>query len=393
MSRPQRLLILTYEYEPYIVGGLGTAVTNLTKEYVRKGVQSTVLSHSTKSVPEQSQTKRLRIVRLPQNSTFYSSTHRQYKVAPYVNWSKERRDQKPDCIHIHSPQFIHIAKYYQKKFRIPIIYTCHSLVALEMGIKQAKKLKAIQQQKQLLRMANIIVVPSHWELEILSKLYPFCASKTVLISHGVTKRKLIRRGSSNSLLFIGRLDPIKGIGHLLEAIAILIHAGYRFRLDLVGKGSQQYVSLLKTKVKKLGITSHVRWMGYRSQVEIQRMYSSYGAVIMPSLHESFGLVALEALASGIPLVSTRAGGLAEFVSSNVAETIPRANGMAIAKAIIAMRGNQQLTNKRVIAGRKLAAKYQWSNVAEQYLELCKKLVQKRKMTTKTTKKQQKGAPK
>jgi glycogen synthase len=177
------------------------------------------------------------------------------------------------------------------------------------------------------------------------------------------------RRPPHHLLFVGRLVPLKGIEQLLKAVAILKRKNKKVNLTIIGKGGQAYVKRLKTLCKEWGIHANVNFLGFRKPGQVQKMYASYGAVIMPSTMESFGLVALEAMASGVPLVATRSGGLAEIVNSKVAQVIPRVEGKAIAAAIEQMWNNAPLTNRRVKAGRILASRYKWPRVANQYIKL------------------------
>jgi glycogen(starch) synthase len=363
LKKPQRLWILTSEYEPHIIGGLGTAATNLTKAYVRSGVHTTVLTQGKYSRLRITNKKGLRIVRFPRRSAFYSKKAMQYKPAVIERWLHKQGYRKPDGIHIHSLPFKNLAKYYRMKHRIPVIYTCHSLVS------KTVKRKALKHQVQLFKTANKIVVPSRSELAKLKKRYRFCSNKAIAINHGIVLQKSADRRPRHHLLFVGRLVPLKGVKPLLKAMALLKRGRKKFRLTLVGTGPKWYVRHLKAYASKLGVSSEVHWLGYRQQRQVQKMYASYGAVVMPSLRESFGLVALEALASGIPLVSTRAGGLAEFVNSRVAQTIPTAAGPAIAKAIQNMWNRRTITNRRISAGRKLASRYRWPHAARRYKKL------------------------
>nr|WP_281258689.1 glycosyltransferase family 4 protein [Melghirimyces profundicolus] len=358
--------MLTSEYEPHITGGLGTVATNLTKAYARGGVHTTVLSQSKHSLITLTKKKRLQIVRFPSRAAYYSSKSRQYIPAAVERWLNKQGYRKPDGIHIHSLQFMNLAKYFQARHRIPVIYTCHSLVEMETGPITNKKRKMLMYQEQLLKTANKIVVPSRSQFTKLKKLYPFCSNKTVVIKHGIVLRKSKARGPRHHLLFVGRIVPLKGIEQLLKAISLLKREGKKVKLDLVGTGPKGYTRHLKAQSKKLGISPEIRWIGYCNQAQVQKMYASHGAVIMPSLQESFGLVALEALANGIPLVSTRAGGLAEFVNSKVAQTIPKVNGSVIAKSIKNMWNHKKVTDQRVATGRKLASRFQWPHAAERY---------------------------
>jgi glycogen synthase len=362
-SVPHRLWILTAEYEPNIVGGLGTATTNLAKALSRSGVHVTVLSNNHLPLLKISGNRKLRVIRLPigpRNSNTLDKVERRLKVQGY---------RRPQGVHIHSVSFTFLARQIRNRFRIPLIYTCHSLIALEKTAKTNQRSKMLRRQVQLMKAADRIVVPSHWELSVMKKVYPLLAKKTVVIGHGVTSHPARSRGPLHHLLFVGRLVSSKGIEQLLEAVAILKRKNKKVKLTIIGKGKQRYVNRLKFLCKKWGIHANVNFLGFRKPDQVKKMYASYGAVIMPSTLESFGLVALEAMASGVPLAATRSGGLAEIVNGKVAQVIPRVEGKAIAAAIEKMWNNTSLTNRRVKAGRRLASRYQWPRVANQYKKL------------------------
>lgn len=373
LNEASRIWVLSTEFEPHIIGGLGTSATKLTRAYARSGALITVLSQSKHARLLNSKQQQLHIVRFPKTTRYYSATDNQYKPVAIERWMAKRGYRIPSGIHIHSLQFSNVAKHFQSKYGIPVVYTCHSLIANEKGPNSKHKRQALKHQVQLLKTANNIVVPSQSELDLLKRKYPFCANRLSVIRHGVISRKQTARGPRHRLLFVGRLVPVKGVAPLLEAVAKLKQSGNKVKLDLVGTGSKSYTKYLKALVKKLGISSEVRWLGFRSHKQVQSMYASYGAVILPSLQESFGLVAVEALASGVPLVATRAGGLAESVNSKVAQTIPRANSTAIAKAIQSMWNHKKLTDRRISAGLRWVSRFSWPRAATRYRGIFKQL--------------------
>lgn len=366
------------EYEPYIVGGLGTAATNLTKAYARSGVKVTVMSRSHNSRISRAGKQGLDTIRFPLSAAYYSSRTKQFKPAAIARWLSKHGHRKPAGIHIHSLQFMELAELYRTRYNIPVIYTCHSLVASEAKPRKKGRQKALRNQVRLLKLADKIVVPSRSELVKLKQLYPFCRKKAAVIHHGIVMRKALARGPRYRLLFVGRLVRVKGVDQLLKAVALLKRKDKKVRLDLVGTGSRKYKRYLHKLVDRLGISSEVHLIGFRKQGQMQRMYAGYGAVIMPSRQESFGLVALEALAGGIPLVSTQAGGLAEFVNNKVAQTIPKVEGSAIAAAIQSMWKHSQLTDRRVAAGRRVASRFQWPRAAGRYKKLFHNVKPKKK---------------
>jgi glycosyltransferase involved in cell wall biosynthesis len=364
------LWILTNEYAPYIIGGLGVVATNLTDALKGKEIFSiTVLTKSViPSVRVREPQEHFKVIRFPRDSHYFSIPKQKFNYRAVISWLEKTRQPLPDLIHVHSVEFAHLARYMQQEYKVPVVYTCHSLVTLES--KSLLKKVMANRQKKLLQTADRIVVPSRWECSQLEKVYSFCTGKITVIENGVNVLESSQTSTDpHRLLYVGRLVRLKGIEELLQAVAVLAKKQPRIRLDVVGRGPRRYMLYLKVMAHQLGISSKVRWLGYHPPDKVRELYSSYGAVIVPSRQESFGLVALEALASGVPLVSTRSGGLAQFVNDNVAQIITRVDNGAIVDAIETMWKADQLTKQRVQEGFKAAEPYAWSIIAGRYLEL------------------------
>lgn len=355
-SKPLNLWVMTAEYEPYIKGGLGIVATYLTKELAYMGMQVTVVTMAPMGAVSVAKRDNATIVRLPIH----------YSAAMIAKFMSRHSLPLPDVIHIHSLQYVPLIKHFKMIANIPVIYTCHSLV-LRRG---KNRVFTPRRQAHLLRSADHIVVPSGAEHAKLVRKYPFCAAKTTTIAHGV-------KGSEDNtpdapkyhLLYAGRLVHRKGLEQLIDALAILKTEYPQAQLYIIGTGTAPYVRELKQRAIRTGVSRAVHWLGKYEHERLQAAYRHYGAVVMPSRSESFGLVALEALAHGVPLTATQAGGLRHFVTSEVAQVIPRADGQSISDAIITMWRSPITTKHRVEAGRVLAGKYQWPHVAVKYAEL------------------------
>lgn len=360
-----RLWVLTNEYEPRIIGGLGVVATKLSYTLAGIGTDVTVLTQSLTPRVWVAKQQGLRLIRFPQKSKFHSYRQQVFSPSAITSWLNKFGYCRPDLIHIHSVQWANLANYYKRNFKVPIVYTCHSLIRLEGGRSLLRK-PLLEHQEKVLRIADNIITPSFWLKKKIVELYPFCINKVQVIYHGIDIKKAANHNYPYQLLFVGRLVSSKGIKELLQAVAQLSKRYPEARLDVVGTGSERRRSMMKTMAHDLGISNKVRWQGYKSPKQVRNMYPFYGAVVVPSRQESFGLVALEAMAVGVPLISTRSGGLAEFVDTSVAEIISQVNSTAIARAIENTWKDKSRTRDRVDAGRKRAMGYRWSQVATRY---------------------------
>ncbi|UVI27952.1 glycosyltransferase family 4 protein [Paenibacillus spongiae] len=365
LSSSPSVWVMTAEFAPSIVGGLGTVATELAKALMKQNVRVNVITQSTTHSVHLTQNKGLATVRIPASARYYNHSSSSYKPESIQQLSTRFFPRKPDVIHIHSLEFERAAILLKRKYHIPIVYTCHSLVSMEDG----SSLRSIKSQASLLRHADQIIVPSYWLKKEIQKRFYSAASKTKVIPNGVRVGSNGTRVPPHRLMFVGRLIRDKGIEPLIRSISILSGQKKQIRLTVIGKASLKYQKRLKAIAKQIGVLSNIRWLGFLPHGQVQRMYSSHGAVVVPSKLESFGLVALEAMANGIPLISTRAGGLKEFVNPRNAQIITAVDSNAISQAIEAVWKNPGKTKQRLIQAKLMVKRYSWRRMAAEYKTL------------------------
>lgn len=134
------------------------------------------------------------------------------------------------------------------------------------------------------------------------------ARRVVVIPNGIdvpaTPHRPARDGPL-SILFLGRLDPIKGLERLLQACGILAARGIPFRLEVAGDGAPAYRERLERLTKECGIESRVRFLGHVDGAAKEEAFMSADVLVLPSHSENFGMVVAEALARGVPVVASR----------------------------------------------------------------------------------------
>ena len=132
-------------------------------------------------------------------------------------------------------------------------------------------------------------------------------------------------------LSVGHLVPQKGFDVLLRALALCHARGDRMHLSIVGKGYEE--DSLRAIVRELGLDAAVAWLGAPERASMPEIYRAADAFVLASRHESFGVVVIEALASGLPVVATRCGGPEEIVTPEVGELAPTDDPAALADAM------------------------------------------------------------
>lgn len=372
MENDNRLhvLVMTNEYQPHIIGGLGIVATHLSEVMSRIGVEITVLcSGNVDQLKVSDPNENLRILRFPKDSRYFNQTKHSFKAASVLYASMRNGCVKPDLIHVHSTEFADTAKAAARRFHVPIVYSCHSMTSLGIYSPAGKN------QTKLIRIANRIIVPSQWQIDETKKRYRSVnLDKFTVIPHGVEPIPNKTIGAPNQLLYVGRLIPSKGVESLIKAIGLLSRSHQQVQLTIVGSGHSNYQRKLRALTKQVGVAKRIHWVKKTPYHAVQQMYSSYGAVIVPSKRESFCLVALEAMANGVPLISTLSGGLKEFVNDQNAHIIPAVNSANIAVAIKAFWNNPSLTRNKAINAQSTATQYSWPAIAEQYKSLFTSLV-------------------
>jgi D-inositol-3-phosphate glycosyltransferase len=185
------------------------------------------------------------------------------------------------------------------------------------------------------------------------------------------------------VLFVGRIDPIKGIDTLVDAAAIVVsdvtHAPPPTFLivggDLDETGAPVGpLAAVRDAIAERGIARHVRLVGSQPQDRLPLYYAAADVVAVPSRYESFGLVAVEALACGIPVVASRAGGLRFTIDEGIAGFLVKPQSPeALASGIATILGDDSLRAAMAAAARPSVTRYDWTNVARQVRHVYERL--------------------
>jgi D-inositol-3-phosphate glycosyltransferase len=176
------------------------------------------------------------------------------------------------------------------------------------------------------------------------------------------------------LLFAGRLDPFKGADILLRAAALMEEDA---EIVLVGGNLRQDSDLeqLRQLAAELQITRRVRFLGAQPQEAMPSIYSAADVTVVPSYHESFGLVAVESLACGTPVVATRAGGLTTIVRhGETGYLVPRCPGF-FSERLDALLRDQDSWQRMSHAARPSVQQYSWANVATKVQNVYEDLIE------------------
>jgi D-inositol-3-phosphate glycosyltransferase len=385
-------------------GGMNVYVRDLTRELGRRGVGVDVFTRSQdEHVPHVLHDLGYgnRIVHVPAGpETPVSKEGLAAYLPKFVEGIKkfaEKKEVEFNLIHAHYWLSGLAALELQKEWRTPIIQMFHTLAKMKSRVARTPEENAshlrLESEQRLLREADSIVAATQAELAQLQWLYGAEPGRISVISPGVDTSRFYpipkdealefigSPARSCMLLYVGRIEPLKGIDTLIEAMAILKRKGFLdmhpLCLAIIGgdpHASREQMSLEMERLKQLrqslGIGDLVTFLGRRDQDTLQYYYSAAEIVVVPSHYESFGMVALEAMACGTPVVASETGGLAFLVRDG--ETgfhVPAADAEALAERLASLVEDEELRRKLANQAAEYARGFSWSIIADQILEL------------------------
>lgn len=191
-------------------------------------------------------------------------------------------------------------------------------------------------ERRNLRGASALHVTSAFEAEGISSLG--FSSKTHIIPLCVTPSVIPERHHHDSqvlsLLFMARIDPIKGLPILLEAISLLISRNFDVTLTIAGHGSYAYLTEIRSIIKRLDISEHVKFSGFLEGEKKLQMLADSDVFVLPSHHENFSLSTAEAMAAGLPVIVSDQVGIAhEIRDADAGIVVPNDSPEKLARAI------------------------------------------------------------
>jgi glycogen(starch) synthase len=177
----------------------------------------------------------------------------------------------------------------------------------------------------------------------------------------------------NKFLYVGRLVNCKGIEDLIHAMSLTRQNGRQIDLNIVGMGPDYYVAHLKklVQLKKLG--DRVKFHGWIPSSEVRQWMGRAGCLVVPSRLEAYGMVALEGMAIGTPLIVSRTGGLNELVAHGCALTYEAGNVKQLSSVLMTALVNPSLLKSLAAKGGERALMFEWGQLAPSYLTILERV--------------------
>ena len=380
-----KILMLTWEYPPRIVGGIARVVHDLSKRLIKDGHEVTVITYRDGNVPEYENDKGVEVYRVDN-----------YMIHPnnFIDWIMQlnfnmiakateviNKEGGFDVIHAHDWLVTYAAKSLKQSFNLPMVATIHATEAgRNSGIHDDTQRYINDTEWLLTYEATEVIVNSNYMKGHVQGLFGLPFDKISVIPNGINLnnftgierdydfRRKFAMDNEKIILYVGRLVYEKGVQHLVQhlisAMPKILDHYHDSKLVIAGKGGM--LDELKAQVDSMGLSNKVYFTGYLNQKEVQKMYKCADVAVFPSTYEPFGIVALEAMLAGIPTVVSDIGGLNEIVEHGVNGMKSYAgNPNSIADSVLSLLFDQQLAmNVTKNAKNKVKNEFNWQKIAQ-----------------------------
>jgi D-inositol-3-phosphate glycosyltransferase len=384
------------------VGGMQLYVRELSRELGRVGLDVDVYTRKTR--PDLPRVvpfgERARVIHLDAGPQQRIDKNQVVQHLPAFIDNLERFNEREGIVHgvVHSHYWLSgwVGQRLSELWRVPHVTMFHTLGRLKnyanthAGGRRGtlETSMRIEIERRVIRQADAIVASTDHELTALVEQYGAQAERIAVMPPGVDLRTFqpIDRDEAREqlgltgelLLFVGRIDPVKGLDTLLEAVALLRERPTLRLLVVGGAGAQRAVdpdeAHLRHLARKLEIEDRVFWLGPIAQERLPLYYSAADVCVVPSRYESFGLVALEALACGGALVASRVGGLPMLVRDGEnGLLVPWRTPEAFAEQITRVLDDPAFAARLRAAARPSMERLGWSGTARRVMDLYQSL--------------------
>ena len=266
---------------------------------------------------------------------------------------------------------------------IPHVTTFHTLADAKVRSRSGEHEPEVrfESENNIIKSADLVVAFTDHERQLMARYHNVdplkvevipCGVDTDLfnpIDRNVAKEKL-GISASRVALYVGRIEPLKGLEILIRAVT-QIHSDEGLSLIIVGgdPDADEEIIRLKQIILALRMESSISFIGAVDQQELPLYYNASDVLVIPSYYESFGLVALEAMACGIPVIASRVGGLPTTVKdSKTGYLVPWRCPDPFADKLQIILNNQSIHDAMSRSAIELSLQMKWSKVAEDLAE-------------------------
>jgi len=386
-----RVLMLSWEYPPVVIGGLGRHVHALATQLAETGAHEVVVvsrrpaGTDAETHPTTDQVvDGVRVIAVAEDPA-----HLEFE-RDLVAWTlamghgllraalTRLGDWRPDVVHAHDWLVAHPAVALADVLAVPLVATVH---ATEAGRHAGWLSSPLSRQVHsvewwLARRADAVITCSAAMRDEAVELFDVDPATVAVLHNGIAPqawqvparrvsatRRRLAPGGAPLLLYFGRLEYEKGVQDLIAALPRIRRSHPGTRLAVAGTGTA--VDMLVETAREHRVLRSIDFLGHLPDGELPAAVAAADAVVLPSRYEPFGIVALEAAAAGAPLVTSTAGGLGELVEDGCTGVSFAPGDVAgIARAVRTVLDDPAAATVRATAARaRLATDFDWQRIA------------------------------
>jgi glycogen(starch) synthase len=390
-----RILLLSWEYPPVVEGGLARHVRKLSEQLVGDGVDVHVLTRGGGHLPAHEDRHGVTVHRVRE------PTYPQGDVEAFVRWVDAMNEDmleagaelcaghEFDLVHSHDWLVAGAAQGLARRIGCPWVVTVH---ATEYGRHQGWVDKHPQShihavEGRMVRRADRVIACSNYMRGHIASAFKTSPRRVTVIPNGIDPRDVepvaddlpalrarFAEPDERLVLLVGRLVYEKGFHLALDALSGAIEQFGDVRLVVAGTGTAE--AELKKQARRLGLTRHATFLGWVGDDMLHSLYRVADVCIVPSIYEPFGLVALEAMASGCLTIVADTGGLREVVpgDGSVGLRFRSRDSDSLGATLETVLADDEARERVVAAAREHVLQFDWAEVAAKTREVYEALV-------------------
>ena len=368
-----KILHLTKKY-PEAIGGDAVVVSHLEKEQLKRGHEVFILTSNCPEIKEQENVFKFGLKDIPSDLDRITVRRLIALIILLIGGFKYLKRVKPDVIHTHSADLGFFISISARLYHIPVVNTCHGVTFPDKQYSVIKRFAELFCLKHS-GFKKIIAVDK-------SSLKDFEAAKIkngIYIPNGVDIERFncnksgIKNGKIR-FLFVGRLEEQKGCKYLIRATKMLLEKTNNFQVLVVGDGSQR--AMLTNLAKENKLIGCVSVLGGVNDDELNELYCTSDAFVLPSLWEGMPLTLLEAWAAKLPVIVTNVGGIRDVCVDtwNGLVVMPE-DPESIAEAMFRLIEDAELRSRLGANGKaQVKSNFSWDKVVMSTLRLYKEII-------------------
>lgn len=384
-----RVIMLSWEYPPRIVGGISPHVKDLSQDLAKLGVEVHVVTKATPQAPdEEVEASGVHVHRVHLSQEPHNFVHEIQLLNQATDLRVRRMLEdwrpggQPTIFHAHDWLSLDSARELKYEYQLPMVATVHATEwGRNNGVHTGLSKYIHEQEYWLTYEAWRTIVCSEFMRDEVNKYFNLPSDKIDVIFNGVEPQKFEFEATPEELalwrgrlaepdekivVYVGRFVREKGIHVLLNAASSILAEEPKTKFVIVGGGNREN---LERFVRWFGLSDRVIFTGFMKDRALHQIYRSADVAVFPSLYEPFGIVALEGMAAGCAVVASDAGGLKEVVVHDITGTSCYAGDPgSLAWAVLrTLRDPERAERLKAAARARLDTDFNWENIATKTL--------------------------